>query len=201
VTKALQLHPSEASLWIYASVWEFEHNRNAGAARALMQRGLRMCPGSAELWAEYFRLELLYAHTLRMRRKILGITTPGPRGSLFALCQSKGDCMHGMQAPNVGRFSPLDCVYSQGRPVASVWVGLTGEEGAQQSGKEADEATPQGSEEAVQRVLSGAVAVLVFRQAASELPKTVAVRRKFLDALTPFTFPGVEAVAEVKPRY
>lgn len=77
VTKALQLHPREASLWIYASAWEFEHNRNAGTARALMQRGLRMCPGSVQLWAEYFRLELLYAHTLRMRRKILGIAAPG----------------------------------------------------------------------------------------------------------------------------
>ena len=77
VTKALQLHPREASLWIHASVWEFEHNRNAGAARALMQRGLRMCPGSADLWAEYFRMELLFAHTLRTRRKILGITSSG----------------------------------------------------------------------------------------------------------------------------
>ncbi len=77
VTKALQLHPREASLWIHASAWEFEHNRNAGAARALMQRGLRMCPGSADLWAEYFRMELLYAHTLRTRRKILGIASAG----------------------------------------------------------------------------------------------------------------------------
>lgn len=77
VTKALQLHPREASLWIYASQWEFEHNRNAGAARALMQRGLRMCPGNADLWAEYFRLELLFAQTLRTRRKVLGIISPG----------------------------------------------------------------------------------------------------------------------------
>ena len=77
VTKALQLHPREASLWIYASAWEFEHNRNAGAARALMQRGLRMCPGKAEVWAEYFRMELLYAHTLRTRRKVLGIAPAG----------------------------------------------------------------------------------------------------------------------------
>jgi len=77
VTKALQLHPREPSLWVYAAAWEFEHNRNAAASRTLMQRGLRMCPGSAELWAEYFRMELLYAHTLCKRREILGIATSG----------------------------------------------------------------------------------------------------------------------------
>ena len=77
VTKALQLHPREPSLWVYAAAWEFEHNRNAAASRALMQRGLRMCPGSPELWAEYFRVELLYAHTLRTRREVLGIAASG----------------------------------------------------------------------------------------------------------------------------
>ena len=77
VTKGLQLHPREPSLWVYAAAYEFEHNRNAAASRALMQRGLRMCPGSPELWAEYFRMELLYAHTLRARREILGIAPGG----------------------------------------------------------------------------------------------------------------------------
>ena len=77
VTKALQLHPREPSLWVYAAAWEFEHNRNAAASRALMQRGLRMSPGSLELWAEYFRMELLYAHTLRTRREVLGIAASG----------------------------------------------------------------------------------------------------------------------------
>ena len=73
VTKALQLHPREPALWVAAAAWELERNRNAGAARALMQRGLRLCPGRPGLWAEYFRLELLYAQTLRARRKVLGI--------------------------------------------------------------------------------------------------------------------------------
>ena len=91
VTKALQLHPREPSLWVYAAAWEFEHNRNAAASRALMQRGLRMCPGSPGLWAEYFRMELLYAHTLRMRREVLGIAASGtaaePRlGMCLVLC-------------------------------------------------------------------------------------------------------------------
>ena len=49
LTKALQLHPTAAGLWSYAAAWEFEHNANATAARALMQRGLRMCPRSPQV--------------------------------------------------------------------------------------------------------------------------------------------------------
>ena len=62
----------------YAAAWEFEANANATAARALMQRGLRMCKGDAPgLWHEYFRLELLYALRLRERRRVLGIMDAG----------------------------------------------------------------------------------------------------------------------------
>ncbi len=55
---------------------ELEHNGNAGAARALLQQGLRMCKGSQQLWAEYLRMELLYVHKLRSRRKVLGLDCP-----------------------------------------------------------------------------------------------------------------------------
>lgn len=72
--RALQLHPSCAALWTYAAAWEFEHNSNATAARALMQRGLRMCKGIPALWHEYFRMELLYAARLYARREVLGLT-------------------------------------------------------------------------------------------------------------------------------
>lgn len=73
LTKALQLHSGSAALWTYAAAWEFEANQNAVAARALMQRGLRMCKHAPALWHEYFRLELLYALRLRERRRVLGI--------------------------------------------------------------------------------------------------------------------------------
>ncbi|KAL0051659.1 hypothetical protein WJX82_011535 [Trebouxia sp. C0006] len=72
LTKALQLHPAASGLWSYAAAWEFEHNGNAAAARTLMQRGLRMCKTSQQLWLEYFRMELMYAHKLRTRRRIMG---------------------------------------------------------------------------------------------------------------------------------
>ena len=73
LAKALALHSGAAALWTYAAAWELEGNLNAGAARALMQRGLRMCKHAPQLWHEYFRLELLYALRLRERRRVLGI--------------------------------------------------------------------------------------------------------------------------------
>lgn len=71
------------------------------------------------------------------------------------------------------------------------------------AGKEAAEAKAGGeddtakAEAAVQAVLSGKVAEIVFRSAADALPCTVAVWRRFLDALQPFSFPGIASIAEV----
>ena len=38
-----------------------------------MQSGLRNCPKDVSLWLEYFRMELLYANKLILRRTALGI--------------------------------------------------------------------------------------------------------------------------------
>jgi U3 small nucleolar RNA-associated protein 6 len=51
--RALQLHPNAPGLWTYAAAWEFEENANPGAARALMQQGLRMCRDSRQMWLQY----------------------------------------------------------------------------------------------------------------------------------------------------
>ena len=36
VYRALQLHPTEASFWVGAALWEFEHARNMAAARGAL---------------------------------------------------------------------------------------------------------------------------------------------------------------------
>ncbi|RVX07994.1 U3 small nucleolar RNA-associated protein 6-like [Vitis vinifera] len=59
-------------VWIYAAAWEFDHNLNATAARALMQSGLRVCPTSEDLWVEYLRMELTYLNKLKARKVALG---------------------------------------------------------------------------------------------------------------------------------
>ena len=53
------------------------------------------------------------------------------------------------------------------------------------------------AEAAVQAVLSGKVAEIVFWSAVDALPCTVAVWGRFLDALQPFSFPGIASIAQV----
>lgn len=57
---------------MYAAAWEFDHNLNVAAARALMQSGLRMCPTAEDLWVEYLRMELTYLNKLKARKVALG---------------------------------------------------------------------------------------------------------------------------------
>lgn len=77
LAQALKLHPAVPGLWARAAAWEFDHKRDSSAARKLLQRGLRMCPSSQQLWIEFFRFELLYAAQLRARRSVLGLGEDG----------------------------------------------------------------------------------------------------------------------------
>ncbi|KAF3453201.1 hypothetical protein FNV43_RR03640 [Rhamnella rubrinervis] len=72
LAQAIRFHPKVPGIWIYAAAWEFDHNLNVAAARALMQNGLRMCPTSENLWIEYLRMELTYLNKLKARKIALG---------------------------------------------------------------------------------------------------------------------------------
>lgn len=72
LAQAIRFHPKVPGLWIYAAAWEFDHNLNVAAARAVMQSGLRVCPTSEELWVEYLRMELTYLNKLKARKVALG---------------------------------------------------------------------------------------------------------------------------------
>lgn len=72
--RALQVHATDVELWIGAASWEFSHNNNMTAARALLQRGIRFNKTSTELYFQYLRLELLYMLKLRERRALLADT-------------------------------------------------------------------------------------------------------------------------------
>lgn len=69
--KAIQLHPTIPTFWILAAKYEFEHQNSVNAARVLLQRGLRLNPGTKELWIEYFRLEVLWILKIKERRRVL----------------------------------------------------------------------------------------------------------------------------------
>ncbi|KAJ3073211.1 U3 snoRNP protein [Podochytrium sp. JEL0797] len=69
--RAIQLHPTNPSMYILAAQYEFLNNKNMTSARVLMQRGLRMNKESTNLWHEYFKLELLWVEKIKERRRIL----------------------------------------------------------------------------------------------------------------------------------
>ncbi|KAJ3013902.1 UNVERIFIED_CONTAM: Intraflagellar transport protein 88 [Siphonaria sp. JEL0065] len=68
---AIQLHPTNPSMYILAAQYEFINNKNMTSARVLMQRGLRINKEATNLWHEYFKLELLWTEKIKERRRIL----------------------------------------------------------------------------------------------------------------------------------
>ena len=87
LARALRLHPAEPGLWTAAADWEFNGRRSPAAARAPMQRGLRVCGARApQLWASYFQLELQYARQLQVRQGVVGLDgRPGERAAQAVL--------------------------------------------------------------------------------------------------------------------
>ena len=73
LTRILRLHPTKPELWIYAANYTMEERGDMLEARSYMQRGLRFCERSNDLWLEYARLELLYISKILARRRILGL--------------------------------------------------------------------------------------------------------------------------------
>ena len=60
-----------ARLWVKAAAWEMDGRHNAGAARRLLQRGLRVNAAERSLWLAYFRFELLFLLRVSERRELL----------------------------------------------------------------------------------------------------------------------------------
>ena len=70
LTSVLRLHPTKPELWIYAATMRCA---NIMEARSYMQRGLRFCESSKELWIEYAKLEMIHVSKVAGRRRILGL--------------------------------------------------------------------------------------------------------------------------------
>ena len=67
-----------------------------------------MCKTSQQLWLEYFRMELMYAHKLRTRRRIMG-ADDSAGDILLYLCIQDTCLLHGIAAPCL----PVDADLSQ----------------------------------------------------------------------------------------
>ncbi|KAG2148568.1 U3 small nucleolar RNA-associated protein 6-domain-containing protein [Suillus cothurnatus] len=70
--RALQLHPRTPALYIIAASHELNH-MSPSAARALLQRGLRLNADSVDMWKEYVRMEMGFVEGMRRRWTVLGI--------------------------------------------------------------------------------------------------------------------------------
>jgi U3 small nucleolar RNA-associated protein 6 len=70
--RALQLHPNNPTFYILAASHELD-NLSPSAARALLQRGIRVNPDSVDMWKEYVKMELGFMESLRRRWDVLGI--------------------------------------------------------------------------------------------------------------------------------
>lgn len=73
LTQVLRLQPTKPELWIYAAKYALETLGDVGGARGYMQRGLRFCKGSKDLWLQYGNLEMIYIAKIAARREILGL--------------------------------------------------------------------------------------------------------------------------------
>lgn len=74
LTSALRLHPTKPELWIYAANYAMEERSDIIEARNYMQRGLRFCRDSKNLWVQYAKLEIIYIAKIATRGQELGLT-------------------------------------------------------------------------------------------------------------------------------
>ncbi|KAJ5891087.1 U3 small nucleolar RNA-associated protein 6 [Penicillium subrubescens] len=77
-TDALRFHPTSAELWVYAAKYVLDDHADMSQARSYMQRGLRFCKSSRDLWLQYAKLELIYIAKLIARQRILGLDEERP---------------------------------------------------------------------------------------------------------------------------
>lgn len=76
LSTVLRLHPNKPDLWIYAAKYATDIQADVTGARTYLQRGLRFCRSSKELWLEYAKLEMIYIAKIVGRRRILGLDEP-----------------------------------------------------------------------------------------------------------------------------
>ncbi|KAF1929107.1 uncharacterized protein M421DRAFT_61498 [Didymella exigua CBS 183.55] len=72
-TSVVRLHPTKPELWTLAANYFMDTQADITNARSYMQRGLRFCKNSEDIWLDYAKLETIYVGKIAGRRKILGL--------------------------------------------------------------------------------------------------------------------------------
>lgn len=89
-TSLLRLHPTKPELWIMAAKYVVEDQGDMTGGRSYMQRGLRFCKQSKELWLEYAKLEFMYMAKITARRRILGLDSETREDGPMLSIQNEG---------------------------------------------------------------------------------------------------------------
>ncbi|KAL8642931.1 MAG: hypothetical protein Q9228_000420 [Teloschistes exilis] len=171
ISDMLRLHPVSPDLWIYAANYTMDERADVTEARAYMQRGLRFCRHSKQLWDAYLRLEMIYISKLSAQRRILGLDPASPKKDEVSI----------------------------NKQIAEETVALpltTSEEGKQDRATAdlADQVSPLDSIESTPAI-AGAIPIAVFDAAMKEFPGDATFGARLFDSAT--TFHGLPCTGKI----
>ena len=160
LTSVLRLHPTKAQLWIYAASYSLEVQADIGGARGYMQRGVRFCTKSRNIWVEYAKLEMIYIAKIEGRRRILGLDQDRTAPEEMEVDDTNADeiALPSITAEDINPNMPKD--------------------------DSIDEVALQNL--AASPVLNGAIPIAVFDAAIKEFNNDPAVAEAFFDMFTEF---------------
>lgn len=161
ITNVLRLHPTKPELWIYAANHVMEQSHDIIAARSYMQRGLRFCRESKQLWLEYAKLEMAYVANIAVRGKVLGMNKV--RATEKVLSETDGEYNHEFANPETippdtnSNFQAIEFI--DGSVLKSL------------------EVLP---------VVSGAIPIAIFDAAMKQFGEDVTIGEEFFDVIAQF---------------
>lgn len=165
----LKLHPAKPELWIFAARHAVEVNADVTEARGHMQRGLRFCKGSRELWWEYAKLELVFVAKVLARRRMLGIDgAPAPSDEEQQRAEAEAEAQMDLDDDEI-KLPTVSAEELSGKPRKDNLVDAAALEDI-----------------ATNPALNGAVVGAIFDAAVKELPGDIAFVRGFWDLVMGF---------------
>lgn len=160
-TSMLRLHPTRSELWIHAANYALEVLEDMAQTRSYMQRGLRFCKNSRNLWIEYGKLEMIYIAKISARARALGRNEEPPKKDLMLNADVADGNIIPLPKNNTFDITPND----------------DGENTIDQEIITIIEATP---------VLSGAIPMAIFDRAMTLFDGDTSLGEQFFDVIMTF---------------
>ena len=161
LASVLRLHPTKPELWIYAANYAMDVQGDISEARSYMQRGLRFCKTSRNLWLEYAKLETIYVAKITARRRILGLERDYPERDQISVADDDSS-----DAVALPILTAMDVNPDLQEDESIDWVALQNLS-----------ATP---------ALSGTIPMTIFDTAMRQFPGDDALGKKFFDMVAEF---------------